>query len=1193
MIHATNSTKQLIMINIYCSRRRPFNWLLASILLLSFESKASSQDSSSITIHVSNTPIELVLRQIERQTGYSFYYAKPTLDGNEQISVSLNRATLTLAMNAVLKGRNISWQLKDGGITLSKKLHVTELNTDTIPNLNITGVVTDKSGMPLQGATVTLRGQGRGQGTDSYGRFTFSNIPVNATLIVSSVGYDTKQIRLSGQSDVRISLDTLIREIQAIEVVSTGYQDIPRERSTGSFVKLDNKLLNRSVSTNILDRILNVTNSLRNETMGTNAVTIRGLSTINANQKPLIVIDGFPYEEGFGASFQLALNNLNPNDVESITILRDAAASSIWGARSGNGVIVITTKKGKYNDRLSLTINSNINIIEKPDLNKMNIIKSSDAIDYERYLFSTGFYNSYNGPFTPTYNYPVVSPAIEILLAQKRGILSQQQTDEQLKLLSNHDIRKDVSKFLLRTSVNQQYNINVSAGTDKSSFYASIGYDKNLASNIGNQNDRFTFRTDNSFKPIKNLELNTFIQYVQSKIDANGLDYLQFIANGGRLMAPYTRLVDDQGNPVHISPNSGGLRTAYIDTVKVKGLLDWHYRPVDEIGNANNVTNSISARFGGNIKYTIVPGISAEIRGQYERTNANTENYYSPQTYLIRNIVNRFMFLNTSGTPQYPVPNAGILDNTAQKSIAWNFRAMLNINKSWNNQQLSGILGLDTRETKSNLNQSRKYGFDPNKYTYTTNMDFKTVYTLRPSGAGSTITDLSSLDGRLNRFLSYYGNAAYKMLNKYTISGSARIDASNFFGIKANQRYIPLWSAGISWDIDQEEFFKKNVFSQMKLRATYGFNGNLNNSATSLPTIRHSNGTSIYNSSQSFATLESPANPGLTWERVRMINLGLDFGLLASRISGSIDIYTKKGIDLIGPISISETNGFGSYTSNYASMSGKGLDLVLNALVVNRSLKLFSTVSFSYNSDKILDYYNQANLLKNGTAYVTGSLQEIGKPKYRIYGYKWGGLNPTNGSPMGIIKGNKVPFETVLGSTSSVPNTQPEDLVYFGNAMAPFFGNMLNTLSYKSISISFNIVYKFGYYFRRPSINYSTLLTNWGGHGDFTYRWKKPGDELLTNVPAIPSVQNNSYEFYRYSEVLIERGDHIRLQDLRISYDLQPKNKRTSPISTITVFTYANNLGIIWKENKAGLDPDFVDAVPNPKSIAFGLNIGF
>lgn len=1172
--------------------KRAFLFLLVLTLKTQAASTSILDDTSSITLHVINQPIENIFKLIEKQTGLTFYYGRSILDGSVPASVSVNKATLAQVMEVLLKGKNVSWKVKDKGVVLSKTAQATEKATtgivgDTVPRIKVSGVVTDVKGNVIPGASVSLKGQARGQGTDASGRFSFADVPANGVLIFSSLGFDSRQVKIGGKNELRITLDSAIREIQAVEVVSTGYQSLPRERVNGSFVQLDNALINRTVSTDILDRILNVTSSLR-KGVGPNDLTIRGISTISGDKLPLFVVDGFVYEEPQDPVRGLVISNLNPNDIESITILRDAAAASIWGARSGNGVIVITTKRGNYNRKMSVQLNTNLNLIEKPRLAKYRLMSSADAVEFEKMQFAKGTYDLYDDLF-PAYQYfPVQPQAIEVMLAQRRGDLTAAEADAKLQALSSHDVRSDLSKYLLQTAVNQQYNVNVSGGSDRVSYYGSIGYDKNRANIKGNSRDRITLRMENAFKPLKGLELRTFISYTQGSSKNNGTDFSPLIASGAaRNVSPYTFLADDNGNPLPV-PVPNRYRSAYLDTASYPGLLDWHYRPVEEINLKDNLTKNSVTRVGGTLRYMILDGLDIEFKGQYENGTDYASLYSSQQAYAVRDLINTYMSVDPNGRPVYNVPLGGMVDYANSRVINWNTRVQVNYNKTWENHAINALAAYETSEYKTEFDQNRKYGYNPLNEQFSTSMDFNSNYPMRPEGHSSSgkIPNQAASGGTLRRTISYLGNVGYFYKGRYSITLSGRVDASNMLGSNANDRATPLWSASLGWDISKENFYHLDALPYLKFRASYGFNGSLNNKATPLPTAKLNLPNYQYHD-EIYLQLYTPPNPGLTWEKVKIVNMGVDFQVKNRRVGGSFEYYTKRGLNLIGLQKVEATRGVTEYTTNFASMKGSGFDITLTTIPIKSRFVWENNFNFSSNTDKVTNVYTQ--IPPTALDLMTGGIAVIGQPLNTLYSFPSAGLDPKDGMPRGWLNGEITDFNTYL------QKVEIKDIRNHGSMAPKFFGNMINTFTYAGVSLSFNISYLLKYSYRRTSVNYYQLFSNWSTHSDYALRWKKTGDELKTTVPALPDAPDQSVPFYQYSSDLVERGDHIRLQDLRVAYAFNNSLLKKIRLSSASVYANATNLGILWRANKSGTDPFYGDnsAQPPQRTVAVGLTIGF
>lgn len=1048
-------------------------------------------------------------------------------------------------------------------------------------------VIAEESKLPLIGATVKLKGANASSKTDEQGIFKITDTLKGSVIIVSYVGFETKQVRFDSMYSrkgqmLNISLKLKETTLENVTIYSTGYEKVPRDRATGSFVRVDNQLFNRRVSGNVIDRILDVTSGLvYNRNLGggddqLSGLMIRGVSSINANVKPLIILDGFPYEGN--------LNNINPNDIDGVTVLRDAAAASIWGVRAGNGVIVITTKKGVMNKKVNIQLNANVTIGKKPNLFYLPTISSAEEIAFEKQQFKAGNYNTYDDDY-PVFNYfPILPPVAEILLANRRGVITAKEANDRISALENHDVRNDINKYLLQNSINQQYALSFSGGSQVFSYYASAGYDRSRSNAKGDEYERMTFRMDNTYNPIEKLEINGFIAYTQSRSSSNGNNYMRLMPTG-KQVAPYTMLADNRGNSLAIPKPDDGYRLAYVDTASYPSLMDWHYKPLDELKYNDNTSSQFDTRIGGGVKYSFFPGLKGEVQGQYQKALISGRNMADINSYMVRDLINQYMDIDpATGNTIYPVPLGNILMLNNSEQTVWSVRSQLNFNKRWGKHSVVALAGSEIRESTTEYNSRRMYGYEEDVYSGKI-VNSVTLFNTRPGGNALSIPEGSSILGIINRYGSYYSNGAYTYGDKYTFTASGRIDQSNFFGVKANQRRVPLWSTGLSWTVSNEAFYHLRWLSYLKVRATYGYNGNTNNSASAFATIGYNSGTTASPDLQ-YARILNPPNPELRWERVRVINWGLDFEGFEQRIGGSIEYYTKKGLDLIGPVMVDPTSGVKTFTGNKASLKGSGVDFTFNSRIIDRNFKWYSNFLLSYNTDKVTSYEVQP---LNGPGYLGEFTPIVGQPLYKINSYRWAGLDPETGAP-------RIYLGDTISNNNNYYNAKATDIIFNGRSTPRIFGALRNTFSWRKLSLSLNITYKLGYYFRRTSIVYSNLFSGWGGHSDYNFRWQKPGDEKSTNVPALPITQydDSRDQVYPQSDILVEKADHIRLQDIRLSYDISKSDLRKLPFRNVQMYMYVNNIGIIWRANKHGIDPDFGSYdIPSPLSFAIGMNINF
>ena len=1033
---------------------------------------------------------------------------------------------------------------------------------------SIKGKILDERGMPIPGATIRVKAEKIQISADQNGQFTLNAVPVPSVLFISCIGYLSRELPLLKNPDwTTITLQSDPNQLKEVAVVSTGFQNIPKERATGSFAQIDNSLLNRSLSTDILSRLNGVTSGLiftapGNKQFRQSNIEIRGRATLFSNPDPLIIVDNFPYDGD--------LNNINPNDVESITILKDAAAAAAWGSRSGNGVIVITTKKGSLNTAPTVSINTNVTVGEKPDLYELPQLSSSEYLDIEQFLFSKGAYNANinNG-------YAALSPAVEIFLAARNKTISKVDSITKIEALKGYDARKDLLKYYYRPSVNQQYQASINGGSSSQKYFVSAGYDTNLGNTKNNSYNRVTLNASNTYYFLKNrLELFSNIIYTSS---------LGKSAPGITMAYPYDRLADAGGNPLTIARN---LNLNYAATAGNGRLLNWLYKPLEELNNGYSTTNTTLSdyRINLSLSYTIFKGLKVAALYGYEKGMGETNTLNEVSSYYARDLINTYTQINSLNQNLiYPIPYGGILNTSLNHLKSHNGRVQLNYDQQWNQHQLNTIAGVEIRDLNNFNSRGTLYGYYPetasNQNASINYRDENPIF-YNPSSTGRIAPNSDQL-GTTNRFFSYYINGSYTYAHKYIASITARKDESNLFGVSSNLKGVPLWSAGLAWIINNEAFYNLNWLPQLKLRVTYGYTGNVNQNISAFLTAKGGNLINRYGAYT--AEIINPPNPALKWERVRNLNLGLDFSTKSGRINGSIDYWTKKGLDLIGTSPIAPQTGISLFTGNSANTLTKGIDIQLNSSNLHGNLKWYTTWLYNYSQSKVTEY-KVSNGSNSDIVSAGYNNPLIGYPYYSIFSYKYAGLD-AKGNPIGYLNGEKSTDYTAIRNA-----VNRNDLKYSGSAIPTSFGSIRNTFIYKSVDLSFNIIYKIGYYFRRGSLENSLYSINGNNYqiSDYQIRWQNPGDELKTQVPALtyPDIPSR-YAIYTSSETLIEKGDHIRLQDIRLGYTLNKKHDL--PFNNLNLFVLINNIGILWKANKQSIDPDYPYSISSSRTISIGL----
>lgn len=1034
------------------------------------------------------------------------------------------------------------------------------------------GIVTDSLEQRLSKVSVTDLSSGATVVSDEKGEFPLS--PEGGKLRLKHIAFQEKMADFGvGQDTLRFTLAIGDRQLDAIEVFSTGYGSVPKERATGSFAELGQQDLNKRVTSSILDNIEGLAPGLQfdRRRSGTPEINIRGINTLSPEMMgPLIVVDNFPFSGD--------INSLNPLDIESVTLLKDAAAASIWGARAGNGVIVIQTKNAKAG-QLRAEGSFNLRLEDKTDLSYYPVMSSSDFIDVERMLFEKGAYDAFRNPdISKRY---VFSPAVELLYKHQEGKISAADMEKTLNNYRKLDYRNDITDHFLQRPLLQQYQVGISGGGESVNQRLSLGYSKQLQNKIGNDQQKFNLNWNTRLSPIRNLDISSGLLYTYVQSRSGGAMDFPFSVGGGKSnLYPYAQLVGRHGEALAIPRlyNFG-----YVDTVSAPGIKDWKYRPLHEIGanRANVVGQFLNANLA--LKYSLFDNFAIEGLYNIELNHTKNNNLRQAESFFVRDLYNRFGYIS-DGQFRSHIPDGGILDASFSDVRSQRARIQASFDRRFGLHGLSVFAGGEFSDQLVNSSSSRYYG-------YTDMMTTQAIDLLRSFpiydglGGNSTIPDMASLGQSRNRFVSFYANGAYNFDNRYVVTASARRDASNLFGVKTNERWNPLWSTGILWNVHEEKFLSDVQWIDMlKLKGTYGHSGNAGGVASTLPVIGYITppSSALYRIKR--ARIQTLPNESLRWENVAMVNVGTEVSFLKRRLNFSFEYFFKRSTDLISDDPLDPTSGFSSIRRNVAEVMGRGFDLQLLTKNIERNFRWETTVMLSKSINRVEKFFGTESSSLQYVSHTGRSLIPLeGKMLYPVLSYRFAGLDPQTGDPRGWTNGD------ASNDYSTLLRDSLDALVYHGTGLPIYHGSLQNTISYKNFELWVNIAFKFGHFFQRETIRYHDLFNLWVGHSDFTQRWLSPGDEHDTSVPSMTYPANtNRDDFYSFSEANIDRGDLVRLQDLRLSYNYVSKGDRM--IKGIIVFATASHLGILWKSTASTLDPDYIET-PLPRSYALGFKL--
>lgn len=1120
--------------------------------------------SQNISISGKDISLKKVFDEIKSQAGYVFFYDAALIRNAKPVTINVENAPVEKVLSVTFKDQPLTWSIQDKTITIVQKENVEKLPVIIAPPIEVQGMVADAAGKPLEGVSVIIKGTSRGTATDKNGHFSLANVNEDAILVFSGVNVETQEVKVNGKTELRIRIQTKIIENEAITVqLNTGYQTISKERATGSFTYIDNDKLaiTNLSSTNFAKGLEGIAAGLLVDPNG--GLQIRGVSTIRSDSRPLIVVDGFPIESGN--------YTINPNDIEDITILKDAAAASIWGVRASNGVVVIKTKSGKAaNGKAIFDFRTNFSFDQKPDFSYYQRANSADYIDFEAETIARGWFKPANA------NNTGYSRVGELFYKKYTGEFTDADVEAGLNDLKKLDNLSQQNLFY-KGGFQDQYNLSVRGGSDMYKYYISGLYTRQLPSQTGNQSDDIILNIKNSLQVLPKVSLSLGVNSTFSNAKyATGYDY-----SFGK---PYEMFLDENGKYVsaymHVPEH---LKQSYYDN----GYLNWDYNQKQELDNSNNKMNRFEARFNLGLDYEIAKGIVFSSKYLNELGYTNTNNLQNANTFNVRNLANSWrVFDATRDEFVNKFPAGPILDKTKDQFNGWTFRNTITVDKKINpRHSISGVAGTEVRKIANNGNKERYYNYNEKALT-TDIFDLFSLSNYTPNYKGDYNTYRWSPDfyERDRRFFSVFANAAYTYNNKYTLSGSARIDQSNLFGTDPKYRYSPIWSAGGSWRVSGEEFMKHSTLvDRLLLRATYGINGNIGNSSP----YPIANSGKNFSTQENMLTFSNPENQQLRPEKTAIVNFGMDFSILNNRLSGSVDYYHKKSYDLLGNSILDPTTGFLRAEKNTARMQNNGIDLSLSSRVVNRAVTLDVDLNFGFNKNRVSNVLMPSN---TAVTYINGTSPIEGKPLSYMYSYRWAGLSE-KGNPRVYNAKNEI----VDWSASEM--TDKNALLYEGTLTPPVYGGIMFRLGYKGLALIPQFTFKAGHVLRLPV----TRMDLYGGVlNTISQRWQKPGDEEFTDIPRVYDNSTGSSKwnnYYRNADINVTDASFMRLRSLTVSYDL-PNQYLKNIFTGANITLQGNNLWL-WTANKNDIDPDYYNlrtgtfGFPPVKNLVFSLNLTF
>lgn len=1192
--------------------------LTALLFLVSIMQVAAEVKAQHVSFTGQRVSLQRVFSAIEKQTGYLVFYKKEVLQRSHEISINAKDVPLNDFMELVLKDQPVDYEMVAKTIILKLRETPAQMqNTSAFQQEKRTGRVTDKKGSPLPGVSVLVKGQSKGVITDGDGRFSIS-AKAEDVLVFNFMGFKSQTVTVGDRASFNIVLEDNVSGLG--EVVITGYQNVAKKLFTGSVTNISGADVKQ-------DGILDVSRMLEGKVAGVSVqnvsgtfgaapkIRVRGATSITGENKPLWVVDNVVLEDIVNISndqlssgdaltlISSSVAGINADDIESFTILKDAAATAQYGARAMNGVVVITTKKGRAGST-QVNYSGNFSTFLKPDYSTFNIMNSADQMSVYAEMYRKGNLTSN----IANENTGGVYAKMYRLLKEYdpvTGKFALENTPEARAAFLERYAKANTDWFglLFKNSFVQEHSLSISSGSEKSQHYVSLGYYNDNGWSIADRVSRYTANLRGNYNITNRLTANVIVNGSIRQQRAPGTQG----RSSNVVEGVYTR--DFDINPYSFALNTSRTLTAYDENGELE-YFNRNYAPFNILHELeNNYINldMLDTKIQGELAYKISNDFNFRTLGAMRFVKTTRENIitehsnmaeayrYMPNATVAAN--NRFLYLD----PDHPeitvkvptLPYGGFYNKNDDKLVNYYVRNQLDYKHTFNEKHLvNAFVGQEVKYTdrQSTFNNGFGYQYDKGGTPFT---DYRVIKMFLESGY-----NYYGMEKQYDRYLSLFANASYSYDGKYVFNGTVRYDGSNRMGKSRNARWLPTWTVSGAWNLDQEEFLKdKRNISFLKLRASYGLTASIGSATNSSVVFQNSSAIRPRQSElEPRIEIRNLENSELTWEKQYEGNIGVDAGFWGDKLSISADIYQRNGFDLISSMRTSGIGGEGTKQANYADMKSHGAELTIGGRVIKTKQFNWSTnLTFGYNKNKITNLKSKPRIYD--LIIPEGGAME-GHAVRGLYSINFQGLDE-NGKPTFIDESGNV------ASGVYVQSTNKDYLIYEGSVDPTITGGWNNTFSYKGFILNFFFSYQAGNKIRLNNefaLNYSDANAM---PKEFLDRWTLPLDETITNVPSIADyVTRNKigsvypYTVYNYTSGRVADGSFVRLKQLSLAYNLPANVAKLIRANNISVKLQGNNLWLVYADKKLkGQDPEFFTsggvAMPLPRQFTFSLKVGF
>ena len=1133
----------------------------------------SAYSQENLKLNLKEVSLMTLFREIQKQTGIDFVYNEEQCRDFGKVSVEISDGMVEQLLQQVFDSSKLTYRFENGVIMIKA---LDEMRPQE-QKVQISGSVVDTKGQPLPGVTILLKGTTVGCVTDSEGNFRLE-LPMreNIVLSFSFVGMKTIEVAYSGQKEMKVVLEEEITEMEQVNVISTGYYDIDKSKMTGAVEVVTAREIAGKGYTSI-DEVLRGTLagvSVMNVSGRPGAqaqIRIRGVNSLTGNMEPMWIVDGMPMQGnlptsvGVGATdlentvLTSGIGNISPDDVESITILKDAAAAAIYGSRAANGVIVIKTKRGRVG-KSYINVQSSFAISEAPK-NRLEMMNSEEKIAFERSLYE---------------DFPNATLRGRASLLYKgidEGTISR--ADAMAELENMRQINTDWFDEIFRVALNHKHVVTLSGGSETTQFYSSINYSNEQGVIPNNDYKHFgaTLKLTHDFN--RNLrilfDVSSSLRTEKSSASAVNPLYYATFAN------PYERPYDENGNYAYdysYEPELSKVKDGYMyDFNMLKDLRE----------------NTAKTKYGSNqvnlqLEWKLFEGFMYSLAGTVSNTSSYTRKEIAPGSYTSKV---KSWILDLYSENEIPDNlNLGALQENTSRSFGWTVRNQIKYARELKEDHFVNIVvGHEVSAVESNsfMQYSPQYDVDKGLIGYP-NLD----------GVNAGDLDLDRLHETSkgqDRSVSVFATASYSYKDRYVVAGSSRWDGAYIIG--TDNRFSPLWNVSLKWNMHEENFMKSCRFvNVLSLRGSYGFTGSIDRNAYPFTLMTY--GSLRYYDGIQLPIDVMPGNPSVKWQKKEDRSIGLDFSLFNYRINGTVNYYCNDVNNLLGDKKIPYSTGRGSVVANLSSLRNSGWEFSLNTVNIDHeNFRWTTSFNIALNDNKITDAFYE----KISDLYTIRRKYQIeGYPVNAWFGFKTAGINPQTGEymiytdakdedghPKGYPYGNGYIAD---GSTYSTENAY-----YLGEAEPPISGGFGTTLTYKRLSLNAQFAFMTGHKIKSFK-SYNGSLMNASRLNQLkteANRWRKPGD--ITNVPKY-TTSTATLSLLEITDDKLEDGSYLKCNLISLGYNLPSNLCQKLGLSQLRCTFNVHNL-FTWTKYR-GIDPETLGAFgyPSAKKYMFTLNLG-